>query len=84
MKKIAINGFGRIGRLTFRLLFADPKIQIVAINDLTDAKTLAHLLKYDSAHGNYKIDKISAKDGELTVDGKKIKIFAERNPEDLP
>lgn len=84
MKKIAINGFGRIGRLTFRLLFADPKIEIVAINDLTDAKTLAHLLKYDTAHGNYKIDKVSAKDGELTVDGKKIKIFAERDPENLP
>ncbi len=84
MKKIAINGFGRIGRLTFRLLFADPKVQIVAINDLTDAQTLAHLLKYDTAHGNYKINKISAKEGELTIDGKKIKIYAERNPEDLP
>ena len=84
MKKIAINGFGRIGRLTFRLLFADPKVEIVAINDLTDAKTLAHLLKYDTAHGNYKIDTITAVDGELTVDGKKIKILAERNPADLP
>jgi len=84
MKKIAINGFGRIGRLSFRLLFADPKIEIVAINDLTDAKTLAHLLKYDTAHGNYKIDKISAGDGELIIGGKKIKIFAERDPENLP
>jgi len=84
MKKIAINGFGRIGRLAFRLLFEDPTVEVVAINDLTDAKTLAHLLKYDTAQGNYKIDSISVKDKNIIVDGKEIKILAERNPEDLP
>ncbi len=84
MKKIAINGFGRIGRLAFRTMFDDKDVEIVAINDLTDAKTLAHLLKYDSAQGNYKIDKIQAKDGSIVVDGKEIKIYAERNPQDLP
>ena len=84
MKKIAINGFGRIGRLAFRLLFEDPTVEVVAINDLTDAKTLAHLLKYDTAHGNYKIDSISVKEGAIVVDGKEIKILAQRNPEDIP
>jgi glyceraldehyde 3-phosphate dehydrogenase len=83
MKKIAINGFGRIGRLAFRTLFEDSAVEIVAINDLTDAKTLAHLLKYDSAHGNYKVNSIEAKESSIVVDGKEIKIFAERNPEDL-
>ena len=84
MKKIAINGFGRIGRLAFRLLFEDPTVEVVAINDLTDAKTLAHLLKYDTSHGNYKIDSIKVNESGIVVDGKEIKIFAERNPEDLP
>ena len=84
MKKIAINGFGRIGRLAFRLLFEDPTVEVVAINDLTDAKTLAHLLKYDTSHGNYKINSISVENNNIVVDGKEIKIFAERNPKDLP
>ncbi len=84
MKKIAINGFGRIGRLAFRSMFDNNDIEIVAINDLTSAKTLAHLLKYDSAHGNYKIDRIESKDDLLIVDGKKIKILSERDPKNLP
>lgn len=84
MKKIAINGFGRIGRLAFRTMFDDKNIDIIAINDLTDAKTLAHLLKYDSAHGNYKINEISATENSIMVDGKEIKVFAERDPKNLP
>ncbi len=82
--KVAINGFGRIGRLAFRLMFDKEEFDIVAINDLTSAKTLAHLLKYDSNQGSYKVDSISAKDSSIIVDGKEIKITAERNPEDLP
>lgn len=84
MVKVAINGFGRIGRLAFRLMYGSEEFEIVALNDLTDAKTLAHLLKYDSAQGVYKKDAIEAKDGAISVDGKDIKIFAERDPENLP
>ena len=82
--KIAINGFGRIGRLAFRTMFDSPEFDIVAINDLTDSKTLAHLLKYDSAQGSYKVGAIEATEGGIKVDGREIKIYAERNPEDLP
>lgn len=82
--KIAINGFGRIGRLAFRDMFDASDIEIVAINDLTDSKMLAHLLKYDSAQGSYKTDAIKATENGIIVDGKEIKIYAERNPEDLP
>lgn len=82
--KIAINGFGRIGRLAFRQMFNTEEFEIVAINDLTDSKTLAHLLKYDSAQGSYKTDSIQATDGGIKIDGKEIKIYAERKPEDLP
>ena len=83
MKKIAINGFGRIGRLTFRLLIEDPSVEVIAINDLTDAKTLAHLLKYDTAHGNFK-GTVETNDNNLVVNGKEIKVLAQKNPEDLP
>ncbi|MGL5643594.1 MAG: type I glyceraldehyde-3-phosphate dehydrogenase [Metamycoplasmataceae bacterium] len=86
MKNIAINGFGRIGRLVFRQIFdlgMDKELNIVAINDLTDAKTLAHLLKYDSAQGRFD-GKVEAKDGNLVVNGKTIKICAERDPLKLP
>ena len=86
MKNIAINGFGRIGRLVFRQIFdlkMDKELNIVAINDLTDAVTLAHLLKYDSAQGRFN-GKVEAKDGNLIVNGKTIKIFAERDPQNLP
>ncbi|NLN93389.1 MAG: type I glyceraldehyde-3-phosphate dehydrogenase [Candidatus Hydrogenedens sp.] len=81
--KIGINGFGRIGRNVFKLLFEDPAFEVVAINDLTSAKTLAHLLKYDSVHGVYGKD-VSAKDDAIVVDGKEIKVMAIRNPAELP
>ena len=83
--RVAINGFGRIGRLAFRQMFAADGYEIVAINDLTDAKMLAHLLKFDSAQGRYALaDKVEAKDGAIVVDGKEIKIYAEKNAADLP
>lgn len=82
--KIAINGFGRIGRLAFRKMFDSSEFEIVALNDLTDAKTLAHLLKYDSAQGSYKAGAITSTENGIIVDGKEIKIYSERNPEDLP
>ena len=75
MVKVAINGFGRIGRLAFRQMFGAEGYEVVAINDLTDAKMLAHLLKYDSAQGRYaKADTVEAKDGAIVVDGKEIKM----------
>ena len=83
MVKVAINGFGRIGRLAFRQMFGAEGYEIVAINDLTDAKMLAHLLKYDSAQGRYNHD-VVAGDDSITVDGKTIKIYAEKNAADLP
>ncbi len=81
--RIAINGFGRIGRNFFRASFQDPDLEIVAINDLTDSKTLAHLLAYDSIHGRFHADIQSAPDS-LTVNGKKIGIFAVKDPQALP
>ena len=83
MKNIAINGFGRIGRLVFRALFEEKEFNIVAINDITDAKTLAHLLKYDSVHGIYKYD-VKTSDSLLIVNGKEIQILSEKEPENLP
>jgi len=82
--KIAINGFGRIGRLAFRLMFGNPEFEIVALNDLTDAKTLAHLLKYDSAQGRYDGHTVSYDDKGIIVDGKPIRIYAEKDPAKLP
>lgn len=83
--KVAINGFGRIGRLAFRQMFGAEGYEIVAINDLTDAKMLAHLLKYDSAQGRYaKADTVVAKDNSIVVDGKEIQIYAMKNPAELP
>lgn len=85
--KIGINGFGRIGRLALRLIFDDKNFEIVGINDLTDAETLAHLLKYDSSQGGYKRDSISFKAGEeqkIIVDNIEIPVFSERDPEKLP
>ena len=81
--RIGINGFGRIGRLVLRASLGDPDLEFVAINDLTDAKTLAHLLKYDSIHGIFDAD-IRADDGALVVNGKKIAILAQRDPKALP
>ncbi len=81
---VAINGFGRIGRLAYRLMADDPKFNVVGINDLTDAETLAYLLKYDTAQGNFKLDGIHFEGNDLVVDGKKIPIFSERDPKALP
>lgn len=81
--KVAINGFGRIGRLALRLLVEDTNFEVVAINDLTDAKTLAHLFKYDSAQGRFN-GNIEVKEGAFVVNGQEIKVTAERNPADLP
>ncbi|MEA2005180.1 MAG: type I glyceraldehyde-3-phosphate dehydrogenase [Acidobacteriota bacterium] len=80
--RIGINGFGRIGRNFYRASFKDPDIEIVAVNDITDAKTLAHLLKYDSVLGILDAD-IKASDSSITVNGKTIKVLSERNPENL-
>ncbi len=82
--KIAINGFGRIGRLAFRQMFDSPEFDIVAINDLTNSKTLANLLKYDSAQGSYKTDAITATEDGIVVDGKEIKVYSEKDPNNLP
>ena len=85
MKKInvAINGFGRIGRVFFRVAFTNPNINIVAINDITDSKTLAHLLKYDSVHGKFD-GEIKHDNDHIYVNGKEVKIFAAKDPENLP
>jgi glyceraldehyde 3-phosphate dehydrogenase len=82
--KVAINGFGRIGRLAFRQMFGAEGYEVVAINDLTDAKMLAHLLKYDSAQGRYTGHEVVAKENSIVVDGKEIQIYAQKNPADLP
>ena len=85
MVKVAINGFCRIGRLAFRQMFGAEGYEVVAINDLTSPAMLAHLLKYDSAQGRYALaDKVSAGEDSITVDGKTIKIYAEKNAADLP
>ncbi len=83
--KVAINGFGRIGRLAFRQMFGAEGYEVVAINDLTSPKMLAHLLKYDSSQGKYALaDKVTAGEDSITVDGKEIKIYAKANAEELP
>ncbi len=84
MIKVAINGFGRIGRLVFRLMEEDAEFEVVAINDLTEAEQLAYLLKYDTNHRNYRIDEITFDDGHLIVGNRKIAIFAEKDPTNLP
>ena len=81
--KIAINGFGRIGRLVFRVAHARDDIEVVQVNDLTDTKTLAHLLKYDSVHGRFP-GEVKANGDSLVVDGKTIKVSAEKDPAALP
>lgn len=81
--KVAINGFGRIGRNVFKVISQRDNIEVVAINDLTDAKTLAHLLKYDSVYRKFS-KSVSAKEGAIVVDGKEIKILSERDPKNLP
>ena len=83
MIKVAINGFGRIGRNAFKIAFDRPDLKIVAVNDLTDTKTLAHLLKYDSSYGTYEYD-VSADDENIIVDGKSIRVYSETDPAKLP
>ena len=83
MAKVAINGFGRIGRMSFRAMLAHPELDIVAINDLTSADTLAYLFKYDSIHANFD-GEVHAEGEYLVVNGKKVRIFAERDPQNLP
>ena len=81
--KVAINGFGRIGRMVFRIIEEKKDMEVVAVNDLTDAKTLAHLLKYDSVHGKFK-GTVSYEGDTIIVNGRKIKVYALRNPKELP
>ena len=83
--KVAINGFGRIGRLAFRQMFGAEGYEVVAINDLTSPKMLAHLLKYDSSQGKYKYaSTVSYGEDSITVNGKKITIYAKANAAELP
>lgn len=84
MTKIAINGFGRIGRLAFRQIFEDETMEVTAINDLTEPAMLAHLLKYDSVQGGYRGHTVISDDHSITVDGKKITILSEKDPQQLP
>jgi len=85
--RVGINGFGRIGRITYRAIqerYPNGEIEVVALNDLTDAKTNAHLLKYDSNYGPYKGGDVVAEGNDIVVNGKKITVFAEKNPADIP
>ena len=84
MIKIAINGFGRIGRIAFRQMFENENYEITAINDLTNPDMLAHLLKYDTAQKRYDGHDIEATEDSIIVDGKEIKIFKEQDPNNLP
>ena len=84
MIRVAINGFGRIGRLVFRIMEEDPEFEVVAINDLTDARQLAYLLKYDTSHRNYRENEISFIDDNIIVGERKIKVYSEKDPKFLP
>src|SRR5690606_30225917 len=83
MVKVGINGFGRIGRLVFRAALNNPEIEVVAVNDLTDAKMLAHLLKYDSVHGTLE-EEVTVDGDSFVVAGKRVKVLAERDPAQIP
>ena len=84
MKKVAINGFGRIGRLVFRIMEDNPSLEVVAINDLTDSRQLAYLLKYDTNHRSYKRDNISYDDKGIIVAGRHVDVYSETEPKNLP
>ena len=84
MIKVEINGFGRIGRLVFRIMEENSNFEVVAINDLTDAEQLAYLLKYDTNHRNYRVDEISFEGNEIIVGKRRIRVYSETNPENLP
>ena len=81
--KVAINGFGRIGRLVFRQIYNMEGIDVVAINDLTSPSVLAHLLKYDTAQGRFE-QQVTSTDNSIIVNGEEIKIYSQRNPADIP
>lgn len=84
MIRVAINGFGRIGRLAFRLMEEDDNYEVVAINDLTDAEQLAYLLKYDTNHGNYRIDEITNDANSIIIGNRKVRVYSEQAPAMLP
>lgn len=84
MIKVAINGFGRIGRLVFRIMEDDPELEVVAINDLTNAEQLAYLLKYDTNHRNYKVEDVSYDSENIIINGRKIRVYSETDPSNLP
>lgn len=84
MIKVAINGFGRIGRLVFRLMEESNDFEVVAINDLTDAEQLAYLLKYDTNHRNYRVEEITNENDSILIGGRKVKVYAELDPKNLP
>ena len=84
MIRVAINGFGRIGRLVFRIMEEDPNFEVVAINDLTDAEQLAYLLKYDTNHRNYRVDEIGFEGNFIIVGDRKIRVYSETDPKNLP
>lgn len=84
MIKVAINGFGRIGRLVFRIMEEDPEFEVVAINDLTDAEQLSYLLKYDTNHRNYRVNEITHDENSIIINGRKIRIYSEMDPNNLP
>lgn len=84
MIKVAINGFGRIGRLVFRIMEENPEFEVVAINDLTDADQLAYLLKYDTSHRNYRINEISHEDNYIIIGNRRIRVYSETDPANLP
>ena len=84
MIKVAINGFGRIGRLVFRIMEEDPTFDVVAINDLTDAEQLAYLLKYDTNHRNYRVDEISFEGDYIIVGNRRVRVYSETDPANLP
>ena len=84
MIKVAINGFGRIGRLAFRLMEEDDNYEVVAINDLTDAEQLAYLLKYDTNHGNYRINEITNDADSIIIGNRKVRVYSEKDPAMLP
>lgn len=84
MIKVAINGFGRIGRLVFRIMEENPEFEVVAINDLTDAEQLSYLLKYDTSHRNYRINEISHEDNYIIIGNRRIRVYSETDPANLP
>ena len=84
MVRVAINGFGRIGRLAFRQIFEDKDMEVVAINDLTEPRMLAHLLKYDSSQGAYRGHKVVCDENSISVDGHKIPVYKEADAKNLP